>query len=244
MARPTPPEPSGARLRAIALLGDLPEDELATLAAQCTWRSYRPRHRIVSRASGDRMVHLVVSGRVRVTAYGGGGREVTFSEVRAGESLGELSAIDGRPRSADVEAIEPTVIASLQPTVFWRLLECHPGMMRKVMVQLATLVRSLSDRVFDLSTLGVQNRVHAEVLRLARAAGVAANRARIAPAPTHVEIANRVSTNREQVTRELAIMEKQGLIARVPRVIHVPDVARLDRLVADVRRGGASGARR
>lgn len=226
------------------MFGDLPDDELAALAAQCTWRSHRPRQRIVSRASGDRMVHLIVSGRVRVAAYGGGGREVTFSEVRAGESLGELSAIDGRPRSADVEALEPTVVASLHPSVFWHLLERRPAVMRKVMVQLATLVRSLSDRVFDLSTLGVQNRVHAEVLRLAREAGVSGNRARIAPAPTHAEIANRVSTNREQVTRELATMEKQGLIARVPRVILVPDVARLDRLVADVRSGGAGGGRR
>jgi CRP-like cAMP-binding protein len=105
----------------------------------------------------------------------------------------------------------------------------------RVMRGLAALVRQLSDRVIDLSTLGVQNRVHAELLRLAQQAGVVDNRARLEPVPTHAELAGRISTNREQVTRELNALRREGLLAKDGKALVVPDVARLAGLVAEVR---------
>ena len=65
-------------------------------------------------------------------------------------------------------------------------------------------IRSLTTRVYELfSTLAVNNRIQAELLRLASFTCQGGNSARIAPAPTHVEIASRVSSHREAVTREL-----------------------------------------
>ncbi len=60
--------------------------------------------------------------------------------------------------------------------------------------------------------------------------------ASIDPAPKHVDIASRISTNREQVTKELSAMARQGLIEKRARALVVPDVARLERIVAEVRR--------
>ena len=74
------------------------------------------------------------------------------------------------------------------------------------------------------------------MLRLARHAGVKSNTARIDPAPKHSDIASQVSTYREQVTRELTAMVKQGLLQRSRGALVIPDVARLERLVAEVRR--------
>ena len=96
-------------------------------------------------------------------------------------------------------------------------------------------MRGLSERVIDLSTLGVQNRIYAELLRLAREAGAAGNTARIDPAPKHTEIASRVSTYREQVTRELSALVKLGILERGEHVLVIRDVARLERLVEEVR---------
>ena len=101
--------------------------------------------------------------------------------------------------------------------------------------RLRASVRELTERVFDLTTLGVQNRVHAELLRLAREAGVAENRASIDPAPRHVDIASRISTNREQVAREMSELAKRGLVERAGRALLVCDVSGLERLVAEVR---------
>ncbi|MDX1485398.1 MAG: helix-turn-helix domain-containing protein, partial [Alphaproteobacteria bacterium] len=88
--------------------------------------------------------------------------------------------------------------------------------------------------VFEFSTLAVKNRIHAELLRLARRSGIEGNRASLSPAPTHSEIASRVSTHREAVTRELNAMAKDGLIARSGGGLVVTDVERLAEMVEEV----------
>jgi len=96
-------------------------------------------------------------------------------------------------------------------------------------------VRLLSERVIELSTLGVQNRIHAELLRIARQAGQPGNRVRIDPAPKHADIASQVSTYREQVTREFSALARQGLLEKDGTALVLTDVARLERIVAEVR---------
>jgi len=176
-----------------------------------------------------------VSGRVRITTYSQAGRQVTFRDIAAGDIFGEVAALDGRPRSADAIALEAALLASLSPTQFARLMAEEPTIGGRMMKRLAGLVRSLSVRVIDLSTLGVQNRIHAEILRLAREAGIAKNRARLDPGPKHADIASQVSTYREQVTRELSALAKAGIVQKDGAALVVRDVARLEQMVEDVR---------
>jgi CRP/FNR family cyclic AMP-dependent transcriptional regulator len=104
-----------------------------------------------------------------------------------------------------------------------------------VLQRLVGLVRLLSERVIELSTLGVQNRIHAELLRLARVSGATGKQARIDPAPKHADIASQVSTYREQVTRELSLLTKQGLLAKDGNALVLLDVPKLERMVEEVR---------
>src|SRR5688500_3410872 len=171
--------PSSLGLRLIALLEGLAPEKLDAIARQCVWRNYEAGKRIISRNADDRDVYLLVKGRVRITTYSAGGREVAFRDIGAGEVFGEVAALDGEPRSADVVALDVTLLASIPPAAFRKLLEEEPVIGVRVMTRLAALVRSLSKRVIDLSTLGVQNRIHAELLRLARQAGVERNCAKL-----------------------------------------------------------------
>jgi len=230
-------QPSSLALRRLELFEGLQPERLIALARECAWRNYENGQRIISREAGDRDVHLLVSGRVRVTAYSGTGRQVTYTDVAACEIFGDIAAIDSGPRSADVIALESCLVASMPVTVFRRLLSEEPAVAERLLRRLASLVRRLSDRVFDLSTLGVQNRIHAELLRLARQAGVIGNAARIDPAPKHADVASQVSTYREQVTRELSMLVKAGLVGKDGRALLVRDVKRLERMVEDVRSG-------
>ena len=224
-------------LDAIELFDCLLPPTLQDLARQSTWRTYRPGQQVISRESKDRHVYFIVRGKVRVSVYSAGGREVAFRDVGAGKCFGEISAIDGLPRSANVEAVEESLIASISPQTFWKLLETEPSVMANVVQLLTATIRSLSDRLFELSTLGIQNRVHAEILRLAREMGVRTGAgATIDPAPRHVDIASRISANREQVTKELSAMGRQKLVEKRGRTLVVPDVERLERIVAEVRR--------
>jgi CRP/FNR family transcriptional regulator, cyclic AMP receptor protein len=230
-------QPSSLGLRNIELLDGLAPEKLDALARQCVWRNYEAGKRIISRNAADRDVYLLVSGRVRITTYSQGGRQVTFRDIAAGELFGEVAALDDKPRTADVIALEPALIASMAPAAFRRLLAEEPRLGERMMARLASLVRALSERVIDLSTLGVQNRIHAEILRLARASGVARNSARIEPGPKHVDIASQVSTYREQVTRELSALVKAGILGKDGNALVVRDIARLQKMVEDVRAG-------
>ncbi len=236
MPRATPAEPSLLGLRQISLLKELPATALEQLGRDCRWRRYLPGQQVISRDAADRDVYLIVTGMVRATAFSAAGRQVTYRDIAAGEWFGDFSAIDGYARSADIVAAKETLVAAMSPAVFRQLLHAHPPVCDHMLLRLVTSVRELTERVFEFSTLGVQNRVHAELLRLARQSGVTKNRARIEPAPKHADIAAQVSTYREQVTREISRMVKQGLMSRDGHALVVQDVARLEGLVAAVRR--------
>jgi CRP/FNR family cyclic AMP-dependent transcriptional regulator len=229
-------EPSSLGLRNVQLLEGLPPATLEEIARQCRWRRFLPDEQIISREAADNDVYLIVGGRVRVTTFSAAGREVVFGEMRAGQWFGDFSAIDGLARSADVVAVEETLLATMSPTLFRRVIHQNPDVCDRVLRRLVHLGRELTERVYDFSTLGVQNRVHAELLRLARESGVVDNSASIDPAPRHADIAAHISTYREQVTRELSAMTKQGLVRRSGHALIVTDVARLERIVTEVRR--------
>lgn len=222
-------------LKTVLLLQGLSQERLDILAAQCNWRRVEAGQVIVARNSPDRDVHFVVSGRVRVTSFSAGGKQVTFRDQEAGEMFGDLAAIDAKPRSADVLALDSVLVASLSPDHFRDLIAAEPLVRERVLQRLAGLVRLLSERVIELSTLGVQNRIHAELLRLARATGQGGNRIRIDPAPKHADIASQVSTYREQVTREFSALTRQGLLEKDGTGIVLTDVERLERIVTEVR---------
>ncbi|MBL8386557.1 MAG: Crp/Fnr family transcriptional regulator [Burkholderiales bacterium] len=229
-------QPSIVGLRTFGILAGFAPARLEALAAECTWRRVAAGAQLVRRDAHDRDVHLIVGGRVRVTVVTGSGRQIAYKDLGAGSVVGVLAAIDGAARSTDVLALEEALVATLSAERFGLLLRESREANDWMLKSLVEMVRELSDRVFEVSALGVQNRVHAEVLRLAREAGIAGNRAVIDPAPTHPDIAARVSTYREQVTRELSAMVKAGLLERAGHALVVPDVSRLEAIVAEVRR--------
>jgi CRP/FNR family transcriptional regulator, cyclic AMP receptor protein len=235
MASQAPPSSLG--LRRAALLQGLAPERLDALARECAWRHFKPEQRIISRASTDRDLYFIVTGRVRVTTYSATGRQVTFRDFGAGEHFGEVAAIDGMGRSADVIGLASGLLASLSPSALHRLLREEPAVAEHLLRGLAGMVRRLSDRLIDLSTLGVHHRLHVELLRLAREAGVRDNRACLDPAPKHADLASQVSTYREQVTRELSALSRQGLLGKDGRSLLLLDVARLERMVEQTRSG-------
>lgn len=218
-------EPSSLGLRSIDLLQGLPAQRLDEISRRCAWRHYEAGQRLVSREAADRDLHMIVAGTVRVTSYSAAGRETSFRDLEAGTSYGELSAVDGRPRSVDVVAMSSALIASLSPADFRNLLREEWIVNERVLLRLTDLVRRLTDRVLDLSTLTVQQRICRELLRLAHGG-------RIDPAPKHAELASLVSTYREQITREISALVKSGVLAKDGHALVVRDAARLERMAS------------
>ncbi|MHC4433733.1 MAG: Crp/Fnr family transcriptional regulator [Planctomycetota bacterium] len=215
----------------VSLFSGLSAQELAAVAKRCQWRRFTREQQIVHAEDDTENVFFVLEGTVRAEVYSGSGRAVTFRDLGPGEVFGELSAIDHKPRSANVVALNDVTIASISANEFWHLIREYPPIAEATLRRLATLVRSLSDRVVEFSTLAVRNRIHAELLRLARDHLTTDNTALIAPTPTHAEIANRISTHREAVSRELSDLARSGFVERRDGGLFIPDINRLAQLL-------------
>ena len=225
-------------LKSISLLADLPEKALIDLAKRCIWRNFAPGEQLINRQSDSCDLYFIVKGRSQVVNFSLSGREVTFDDRESGEYFGELAALDGKPRSANVIALENTVVACLSREGFHDMLLTYPQVAVRILKDMAKIVRVSTDRIMDLSTLGAHNRVHAELLRLAIRAIEEDNTARISPIPIHGNIASRVSTTRETVARVFSDLTREGLLKRNKDAIIILDVEQLNNIVEQVRGEG------
>src|SRR5688572_15694304 len=162
-------------LQKVDLFKGLDSYTLREIAAQCQWTRCRRNEYVIRRDGTDRDVYFVIAGMVRVAASAGRGRRIIFRDVAAGEVFGEHSAIDGRARFADVLTLRESLLASMPPEVFRAILANHPSVRERLLRRLSGAVRELTDRLLHLGAQTVQCRIWLELLRLGRAAGVAAN---------------------------------------------------------------------
>lgn len=221
-------------LRKFLIFRDLDNRDLVNIALQLRVRKYRKDEQIIRQYEEDKTVYFLLAGIVRITVYSAAGKEVTFRDLETGAMFGELAAIDGQPRSANVVAKSDAQICRVAPTQFWTLLREFPDVNAALLKYLSGLVRNLSARVYDFSAHSVNNRVQNEILRLARLTEVSGNTAVISPAPTHAEIASRVNAHRVAVTKEISRLARAGLIERSPRKLIVRDFTALRKMAEEV----------
>ena len=135
-------------------------------------------------------------------------------DIREGEYFGQYSAIDGKPRSAAIVAVSDTVVARMSAALFWEAIHRYPGVREGVLKALVADARALNERATEHANFDVRHRLCAELLRLSRTTGD--DRVVVSPPPTHAELAARISTHREAVTKILNALERDGLIAPQP----------------------------
>ena len=222
-------------LDGIQILEGLSSDATHALAKACVWRRYADHEQIIDRQSESTDVFFVVDGHVRVVNYSLSGKEITLEDLGPGSHFGELSALDGQPRSASVMALESSLIAALPQERFTSLLQENAIISFRVLRALAAIVRNSTDRIMDLSTLAANNRVQADLLRQARSTMIGDNQAEISPIPVHGDIASRVSTTRETVARVLSDLARKNIVERRKNVLLIKDLAQLREMVEEVR---------
>ena len=222
-------------LKRVPILSVLPGERLEDLARTCKWQDYDAGEQILGYHDPSTEAFFLAAGKVRVIIYSAEGKAVLFTDLKPGAMFGEIAAIDREARSAGVEAIEPSTIASLTASQFEGLLLREPAVALATLRHVTAEVRRLSERVLEFSTLAVQNRIHTELLRLAAGARQQPGQALLSPAPSLSDIADRISTHREAVSRELSRLGSMGLLRREGSDLRITDVARLERLVREAR---------
>ena len=224
---------AGEALRKIELFKSLDDEAFGQVSSLVKWKQYRKGTEVIPYMSENDDVYFIASGCVRVTIFSFSGKEISYQELGSGEMFGELSAIDQLPRAANVITSESSRIGVISRNDYWGLLDQHPSVAVATLKRLASMIRFLIDRVYQYGALDVKDRVRMEVLRLARENMSGEDAAAIHNFPTHKEIANRVNTHREAVTRELNELSRMGLIEQDKRVLTVTTVSALIELLPE-----------
>jgi len=230
-------------LSGIRLFEGLDDEEVRRLESRSRWRHFRTGETVIERGGDTRDVLFIVSGAVNIVNFSLSGREVTYATLRAGDCVGELSAIDGEPRSASVVAAEPSLLASLSAKDFLDLLQRRVEVTFRILERLAKMVRGGDIRIMELSTLAATQRVFAELLRMAEPDAAVPGLWIIHPLPPLREIASRVSTTRETVARALSQLYPSGLIRRKGRSLYIMNRAGFQDLLNKMQMEGGSTPR-
>ena len=207
----------------IEIFKNLNASEARAIAGQCNWHRYDAGKQVLSEKEMSSDVFFVIEGEVDARSYSPKGREVSFSIISAGGIFGEFSAIDNLARSAAVVTTEPSGIASLTAVQFRDMLLQFPDVHLCLSRHLIGKIRDLSQRVFEISTLTLRNRLVAELRRLCNEAGVTGTSCVIDPAPTRYAIATRIASHREAVSREINKLAAEGIVKLKQRRIEIPD---------------------
>ena len=154
---------------------------------------------------------FIVSGIVKVSLINDEGKEFVLTRLDAGEMIGELALITGATRTADVIAIEDTVVFVLSKTDFLNHAKKYSGMMLALLKALARRLSYSTQKSGELALLDVYHRLANVLIDMAEShegeVGVINSR------PTHQELAAMVGTSREVVSRALKNMEQEGSIS-------------------------------
>jgi CRP/FNR family cyclic AMP-dependent transcriptional regulator len=227
------------RLAHVALFEDVAID-LAPYEGRSSWRRFDPEEILVDFDDLSTDVYFLLSGEVRVLMRTASGKEVILDEMRAGELFGELAALDGIKRSANVTALTRGEVCVMPAGVFRELVFSSQQVGERLLRLLSSRIRDLNARLVEQTVLDLRHRLYSELLRLSvpRASPGGAERV-VTPPPFHHDLAARIGCRREQVTREFTLMTHEGLIERTrgALILRRPDV--LEARVADAMREDA-----
>ena len=212
------------------LLRGLSDDDLHHVAALAHQRTYRRGEVVFHQGDAGDALHIVQKGRLKVFVYGEAGSESVLSIVSAGECFGELALLDGEPRSATVQTLEPAETIAVRRDDFLALLHTHPATMDRLLVALTAKIRQLTDTVSDLAFLDLEGRLGKKLLELAAQHGTNAaddGSVEIQLPLTQEDLAAMVGAARASVNKLLGWYEDRRLITRRGRHIVLLEPERL-----------------
>jgi CRP/FNR family cyclic AMP-dependent transcriptional regulator len=227
---PTIPAELVATVRRVPLFAELSEGELTAIADRLTRREYDAGTIVIAEGERCRELLIVETGAVWLMKTAASGREQLISFERMGSTLAEVPAFDEGRYSVTASAIETTALLRLPAEDFRIICLQHPEVAMKVIKVLGHRLRHLDGLVEELSFSTVRDRLIAHLLRLAEEDGRrTGSGVEFELRENNEELAARLGTVRELISRNLGRLHGNGLIEMRRRTVRVPDVSRLEK---------------
>ena len=206
--------PAGGGMTDKPFLDRLSDADRAGLMKQLRMERYTGNQIVVAHEEESDDVFFVISGIARATIFSPEGKIIAYRDIERGSVFGELAAIDGGSRTASIVAVKDLEVGRLSRANFANLVETCPAFTWALLGHLAGQSRRMTERIFEFSTLSVSDRLVQELIRMGEMDGNHDGMAEIRPAPTHFELAARISSHREAVSREMSRLTKKKLISK------------------------------
>ncbi len=190
-------------------------------------RRYGARITIVNRGDKVSTLYVVIDGRAHALVYSIEGQAVLLHEYRSGDLFGVMSSPYAATHDADVVAIEDVEAFLLDGVVLALLAEQHACIGLALLRFMVERLQQTASRMYEHAALSAVGRVHAELLRQARAS----EDLTIRPSPVLSDIALRVSTTRETASRAVNALERRGIIRRDGEALKIVAPHRLEELI-------------
>lgn len=212
-------------LRGCSPFAGLPEPELEGLAARLTARRFAPGQAIFGRGEPGSSLLAVADGRVRIAITAASGREMVLGIVESGELFGELTALDGKTRSADATALGSCVLLALDRRDLMPVLRRSPEAALSLAEMVCGRVRASNERLEGTLFMSMAARLARLLLRLATSAGEGPLRVEADLCQT--ELGRLIGASRQKVNARLRGWTRQGLLARDGATLVIRDPVRL-----------------
>ena len=228
-------------LKGVDLFSELTENQLTQLASLAIVKEFGRDETIIlendESASG---LFLIADGEVKVYLTGTDGKETILSLLSRGDSFGEMSLIDGEPRSASVKAVTPTKLLTICREHFLGLLKTTPELATGLLVQMSLRLRNANRQIGSLATMSVYGRVAGTILNLMENRGVRIHGRGgemvtvIRNRPTQQQFAEMSGTTRETVSRVFSTLAKSGTISLMGKDLVISEERKLYEMNAKV----------
>lgn len=212
------------------ILEGVPTEALLSLEKRCNWIQTPAETLVVASDEASDGVFFVITGEVRVCFRVFSKPDVNLALMGPGELFGELAALDGQGRSADVVANVHSVLAVCPSTDFQDLLRQYPEVALRLLRRFAWIIRRADSQILRLAKLTASQRIYLEMLRLALPDPSGDGTWMISPAPLHRDIAAWAGSETDDVGRALGHLMRAGIVRRTGQNLVILDRTRLETL--------------
>jgi CRP/FNR family transcriptional regulator len=212
-------------LRQIPLFASLTPGEVEALAERTLEKRFEPGQVLFREGDPCFGIFLLGRGQVKIFKTSPSGREIMLAVESAPSSVAEVPMFDGGPYPATVSAVGEVVAYLVSKQDFRQVCRQHPEVALKMLAVVGGRLRQLVGVVEAVSFGSVRQRLARTLLDFGRQAGAAA----FAMPATHQELAARLGTVREVVSRNLSRFQAEGLIRIARRQVKILDASGLER---------------
>jgi CRP-like cAMP-binding protein len=204
------------------VFGDLEESELRGLAGIARETVLAPGAVLFDQGEESDGLYIVITGIVRIYLTAGDGREATISLLEDGEMIGEISLLDGLPRSAGAAALTETKLIFIPHRPFCELLDASPKLTRQVMIMLCERLRAANGQMDQAIFHDLRHRLLMLLRQIAVIHGRVEKDVSVVDMDlTQGMLAQVLGASREAVNKQLRALAKEGRVAMDGGQIHV-----------------------